>query len=74
MACKMTKKQFDKGGVDYVTAIASVEQIDEFKSAGLLSFPVVVVDCGDGAVWRWSGFRPGEINTLIDLTVSEAAA
>lgn len=73
MACKMTKKQFDKNDIEYESVVATREQIDEFKSAGLLSFPVVVVDCGDGATWSWSGFRFDDVKRLVELSDNKAA-
>ncbi|WP_236747303.1 thioredoxin domain-containing protein [Mycobacteroides abscessus] len=47
---------------------ATDAQISAFKADGHLSFPVVVVDCGDEATWSWSGFRIDHIKRLISLS------
>ncbi|WP_394327084.1 thioredoxin domain-containing protein [Mycobacteroides abscessus] len=63
----MTKNRLDKRGVQYSSVIADVEQVASFKADGHSSFPVVVVDCGDGATWTWAGFRPHHMERLSDL-------
>ncbi|MBF9350682.1 hypothetical protein HA138_13025 [Mycobacteroides chelonae] len=66
-ACRMTKNRLDKNGVQYSSVVASAGQIASFKADGHLSFPVVVVDCGDGATWTWAGFRPDHMERLSEL-------
>lgn len=70
----MTKLRLDKQGVHYVSVTADAGQITAFKAAGHLSFPVVVVDCGEGATWTWAGFRPDHIKRLSNLSRKDAPA
>ncbi|SKT44735.1 glutaredoxin [Mycobacteroides abscessus subsp. bolletii] len=73
VACSTTKRQLDKNGIEYVSVVASAEQVERFKADGYSAFPVVVVDCGDGATWSWSGFRFDDVKRLIELSDAKAA-
>lgn len=66
--CRLTKARLDAKGVPYSSVTATDEQMSAFKADGHLSFPVVVVDCGDSATWSWSGFRIDHIKRLIGLS------
>jgi glutaredoxin-like protein NrdH len=61
--CDMTKRQFDKLGIEYaVVDLASVPgKLAEFKALGYLSAPIVTTD-----VKIWSGFRLPKIRSLAD--------
>jgi glutaredoxin-like protein NrdH len=61
--CDMTKKQFDKFGIEYsVVDLSTVpDKLEEFKGLGLLSAPIVTTD-----VKIWSGFKPAKIKSLVD--------
>ena len=65
--CDMTKRQFDKLGVEYsVVDLASVpDKVEEFKAQGLMSAPIVTTD-----VKVWSGFKPAKIKSLADYIKS----
>ncbi len=59
--CNMTKKQFDKLGVEYeVQSLADNPLVLEgFKAQGLMSAPIVTTDTKS-----WSGFRIDKIQSL----------
>ena len=61
--CDMTKRQFDKFGVEYsVVSLADVpEKLAEFKELGLMAAPIVTTD-----IKIWSGFKPAKIKSLVD--------
>lgn len=61
--CTMTKRHMTRMGLEYVEADleTSPEQLQEFKDAGLLQAPIVVLG-QDGR--RWAGFRPDLIDEL----------
>jgi len=61
--CDMTKKQFDKFGIEYsVVDLSSVPaKLKEFKDLGYLAAPIVTTD-----VKVWSGFKPAKIKSLVD--------
>lgn len=60
--CNATKRRLDKKNIGYNTVNIEdhPELLDDFKSAGYMSAPVVVVD-GQGA---WSGYRPDLIDNI----------
>ncbi|HJV99424.1 MAG TPA: glutaredoxin domain-containing protein [Arthrobacter sp.] len=61
--CNQTKKLMDREGIEY-EAVGLEDHPDkaaEFKAAGLLQAPIVVVG-NDGR--RWTGFRPDLIKEL----------
>lgn len=51
--CNATIRWLGNNGVDYETRPLTDEKIDEFRSAGLTSAPVV-----EAAGQRWAGFIP----------------
>ncbi len=59
--CDMTKKQFDKLGVQFteVNLEENLDKLEEFKSRGLMAAPIVTTD-----IKEWSGFRLDKINGL----------
>ena len=59
--CDMTKKQFDKRGVEYESIDLSTvpKLVEEFKQAGYLAAPVVVTKIG-----TWAGFKPELISQI----------
>lgn len=61
--CDMTKKQFDKFGIEYsVVDLASVpKKLQEFKDLGYMAAPVVTTD-----IKIWAGFKPEKINGLVN--------
>jgi len=61
--CDMTKKQFDKLGVDYTVVDLSKnpKKAAEFKELGYLAAPIVTTD-----IKAWSGFKLGKIRSLAD--------
>lgn len=61
--CNQTKKLMDREGIEYdaVNLQDVPELAAEFKDAGLLQAPIVVVG-NDGR--RWTGFRPDLIKEL----------
>ena len=69
--CDMTKKQFDKNGVEYVETdlVANPKLLEEFKAMGFSSAPIVRV--GERI---WSGFNPDEIKNVLKQKASLAAA
>lgn len=67
--CDQTKRLMDREGIDY--QVFNLEELPakaaEFKAAGILQAPVVVLG-NDGR--RWSGFRPDLIKELKIGTVA----
>lgn len=63
-ACRTTKIRFDRLGIEYDVVEADDEIINLLRSQGFSGFPVVKVDCGDGAGWCWSGYRHDDIKRL----------
>ena len=65
--CDMTKRQFDKLGIEYeVVDLASVpDKVKEFKDLGYLSAPIVTTD-----VKIWAGFKLGKIQSLASFIKS----
>ena len=61
--CNQTKKLLDREGVEFETVQLEdhPDKAAEFKDAGLLQAPIVVVG-NDGR--RWTGFRPDLIKEL----------
>jgi len=59
--CEMTKKQFDKRGINYTTRRLdrSPKAVERFLELGLMAAPIVETDDR-----RWSGFRLDKINSL----------
>jgi glutaredoxin-like protein NrdH len=68
--CDRTKKLLAREGIAYETVDLTQEPelAAEFKAAGLLQAPIVVVG-NDGR--RWSGFRPDLIKELADASVAK---
>jgi glutaredoxin-like protein NrdH len=59
--CMMTKKQFDKLGIDYEEKVLADHplSVEVFKAQGFLSAPIVTTDTK-----TWSGFRLDKIKSL----------
>ena len=59
--CMMTKREFDKRGIQYRTRQLnrSPKAIERFKELGLLAAPIIETDDR-----RWSGFRLKKIKSL----------
>jgi glutaredoxin-like protein NrdH len=57
----MTKKQFDKLGIDYEEKVLADHplSVEVFKAQGFLSAPIVTTDTK-----TWSGFRLDKIKSL----------
>lgn len=62
--CKATKRSLDKLGIEYDAEEMDEATIQRFTDLDLRSAPVVEVDFGFGAVWRWAGHSPSRIETL----------
>lgn len=67
VACRTTKIRFDKLGISYEVVESDDSTVDELRREGFCQFPVVKIDCGDGAGWSWSGYRHDDINRLAQL-------
>lgn len=67
VACRTTKMRFDKLGVSYEVVESDESTVDELRREGFSQFPVVKIDCGDGAGWSWSGYRDDNIRKLAQL-------
>ena len=61
--CDMTKRQFDKLGIDYTVVDLSKnpKKAAEFKELGYLAAPIVTTD-----IKAWSGFKLSKIRSLAD--------
>lgn len=59
--CDMTKKQFDRYGIEYdeIPLESVPEKLEEFKAQGYLAAPIVTTD-----IKIWSGFRLDKIKSL----------
>ena len=57
ISCDLTKRAFDRRGVEFDEVPLSEELTAEFRSKGYLSAPIVVTDEG-----AWYGLRPDYIN------------
>lgn len=66
-ACVATKVALRAAKVPFRSVTASDADVARFKADGFLAFPVVVVDCGDGATWSWSGYRHDDVARLKEL-------
>lgn len=62
--CKATKRKLEQLEIDYVTEELDEESAARFRSINLVSAPIVEVDLGFGAVWRWAGHSPTRLETL----------
>lgn len=65
MQCEMTKRAFDKAGVEYrVVDITSSPDVLEWitEDLGYRAAPVVFVDDGSGQS-HWSGFSPDKVKS-----------
>lgn len=58
---------FDRMGIAYDVVEADDDTVDDLRREGFREFPVVKVDCGDGAGWSWSGFRHDDVKRLAQL-------
>lgn len=61
--CNMTKREFDKAGIEYTVVDLSTnpKKTAEFKELGYLAVPIVTTD-----VKVWAGFKLSKIRSLID--------
>jgi glutaredoxin-like protein NrdH len=68
--CMMTKKQFDKLGIDYEEKplADNPTQVELFKTQGFLSAPIITTD-----IKTWSGFRLDKIKSLASYLMGEKA-
>ena len=65
-----TKRYLDKEGVSYdvVDLSQHPDQVEVFKSQGLLAAPIVTTD-----IKAWSGFRLDKLKSLVAAVKSEQA-
>lgn len=69
--CDMTKKLFDKLGIEYVLEDATEpDNIAAFKELGFLAAPVVAV--GSSADDMWAGFQPPRVKEIAARINKEA--
>jgi glutaredoxin len=59
VACRQTKREFDKRGIIYTTRKLTPKAADKFLAMGFTSAPIVETDAK-----RWSGFRLEKIQSL----------
>lgn len=66
--CMMTKKQFDKLGINYEekSLADNPTQLELFKTQGFTSAPIVTTDTK-----TWSGFRIDKIKSLAHYLMAE---
>lgn len=64
--CDATKRELRKRGLEFLELdlMDNPAQLAEFKAAGHLSAPVVVVSDGPITITVWSGFRAEKIAAL----------
>lgn len=62
--CKATRRKLDQLEIDYIPQELNEESAKRFSALGLGSAPIVEVDLGFGAVWRWSGHAPTQLEKL----------
>ena len=74
VACNSTKLRLKQLKVPFVSVTATAEQVESFNADGHSQFPVVVVDCGDGATWTFSGYRHDDLKRLKELYETPAAS
>ena len=65
--CKATYRQLDSNSIAYeITDLTqNPAALEEAKSLGHLSAPVVIVRDANGIVDHWSGFQPDKIKSLV---------
>lgn len=66
-ACRATKVNFNKLGIVYDVIEADDSTAARLREEGFSAFPVVMVDCGDGAAWSWCGYRFDDIKRLAQI-------
>lgn len=54
-------------GILYDVIDAGDDDVAALKREGFTGFPVVKVNCGDGAEWSWCGYRHDDIKRLAQL-------
>lgn len=65
--CKATVKKLAQLNIEHASMALDDESIERFRSEGLASAPVVEVDLGEGAQWRWAGYSPTQIDRLVEI-------
>lgn len=67
--CGLTAHAFEKAGIEHTTVelLDHPELVEKFRGRDLMSAPIVEVELGDGAVWRWCDFRRDDIKKLAEL-------
>lgn len=65
--CRLTKMKLDQKGIEYTSIDLTPESVQRFRGEDLLTAPVVEVDLGEGAQWRWAGYRPSQVERLAEL-------
>jgi hypothetical protein len=60
----MTRRKLDQLDIEYSAIELSEESARDFIEDGLRAAPVIEVDMGFGALWRWSGYSPSQIERL----------
>lgn len=66
IACSMTKKYLKKKDLEYIEYFIDKDMVklEELKSKGYLSVPVVEIYEDDKMIKSWAGFVPDELNKL----------
>lgn len=73
--CVVAKVRLRALGIGFEQVIVDDAKAEALKREGHASFPVVVVDLGDGASWSFSGLpRQVDLDQLKELYDSAAAA
>lgn len=67
--CTMTHRKLEGSGIPYVEFYLEEhpEKVEEFKSRGLMSAPIVIT-----ADDEWAGFRPDKLDAVIALWRADA--